>query len=165
MTSITLTSNGLSEAKPASLERAKQLAATLLSERGEASGALVARQLHEALGALDVSDRHGFQRYVATEFHPDKAALRAAAERYLADGTAEAAATLAQAADPPRVENRRVSGGRTVQRHVLYLGEINDSQRAAWCQTIEAFDEGGQTGKQIALFPEDRAAPPLDCAM
>ena len=27
------------------------------------------------------------------------------------------------------VENRRVSGGRTVQRHVLYLGEINDSQR------------------------------------
>ena len=61
------------------------------------------------------------------------------------------------------VENRRVSGGRTVQRHVLYLGEINDSQRAAWCQTIEAFDENGQSGKQIALFPEDRAAPPLDC--
>ena len=29
------------------------------------------------------------------------------------------------------VENRRVSGGRTVQRHVLYLGEINDTQRAA----------------------------------
>src|SRR3954454_4051385 len=44
-----------------------------------------------------------------------------------------------------------------------YLGEINDSQRAAWCQTIEAFDEGGQSGKQIALFPEDRAAPLLDC--
>src|SRR4051794_271873 len=52
------------------------------------------------------------------------------------------------------VENRRVCGGRTVQRHVLDLGEINDSQRAAWCQTIEAFDEGGQSGKQIALFPE-----------
>ena len=61
------------------------------------------------------------------------------------------------------VEKRRVSGGRTVQRHVLYLGEINDSQRAAWCQTIEAFDENRQSGKQIALFPEDRAAPPLDC--
>jgi hypothetical protein len=40
------------------------------------------------------------------------------------------------------VENRRVSGGRTVQRHVLYLGEINDGQRAAWCQTIETLDEG-----------------------
>ena len=30
------------------------------------------------------------------------------------------------------VENRRVSGGRTVQRQVLYLGEINDGQKAAW---------------------------------
>src|SRR5690348_9100824 len=104
MTPIGLTSSGLSEAKPASLERAKQLAATLLSERGEASGALVARQLHKALSALDASDRHGFQRYLATEFQPDKAALRAAAERYLADTTAEAAAALAQAADPPRQE-------------------------------------------------------------
>jgi hypothetical protein len=32
-----------------------------------------------------------------------------------------------------------------------------------WCQTIEVLDEAGQTGKQIALFPEDRAPPPLDC--
>jgi len=61
------------------------------------------------------------------------------------------------------VENRRVSGGRTVQRHVLYLGEINDSQRSAWCRTIEAFDEAGQDARQVALFPEDRAAPALDC--
>jgi hypothetical protein len=61
------------------------------------------------------------------------------------------------------VENRRVCGGRTVQRHVLYLGEINDSQRAAWCQTIEAFDEGGHPSRRVALFPEDRAAPALDC--
>lgn len=61
------------------------------------------------------------------------------------------------------VENRRVTGGRTVQRHVLYLGEINDSQRAAWCQTIEAFDESSVRTKQIALFPEDRSAPALDC--
>jgi hypothetical protein len=61
------------------------------------------------------------------------------------------------------VENRRVAGGRTVQRHVLYLCEINDSQRAAWCQAIEAFDESGQRSKQIALFPEDRMAAALDC--
>ena len=61
------------------------------------------------------------------------------------------------------VENRRVAGGRTVQRHVLYLGEINDNQRAAWCHTIEAFDECGQHARQIALFPEDRAGPALDC--
>jgi hypothetical protein len=61
------------------------------------------------------------------------------------------------------VENRRVSGGRTVQRQVLYLGEINDSQQAAWCRSIEALDENSPDRQQIALFPEDRAAPALDC--
>jgi hypothetical protein len=29
------------------------------------------------------------------------------------------------------VENRRCAGGKVVQRPVLYLGEINDSQREA----------------------------------
>src|SRR4029077_7898930 len=61
------------------------------------------------------------------------------------------------------VENRRVSGERAVQRQVLYLGEINDGQKAAWCRTIKAFDEAGQDPRQIALFPEDRPAPVLDC--
>ena len=60
------------------------------------------------------------------------------------------------------VENRRVQSGRVVQRQVLYLGEINDSQRAAWSRAVEVFDEGGRS-KQIALFPEDRPAPVLDC--
>src|SRR5712675_3007602 len=104
MIPISLTSSVLSNTKLTPLDRAKQLAATLLSERSEASVALLARQLRDALRALDASDRHGFQRYVATEFQPDRAALRAAAERYLADGTAEAAAALARAADPPRQE-------------------------------------------------------------
>src|SRR6202051_2493553 len=104
MTPNTQTLSGLSNSKPAPVDRAKQLAATLLSERGEASGAQVARELHRVLRALDPDDRHSFQRYLATEFQPDKAALRAAAERYLADGTAEAAAALARAADPPRQE-------------------------------------------------------------
>jgi hypothetical protein len=35
------------------------------------------------------------------------------------------------------VENRRVAGGRVVQRHVLYLGEINSSQELAWRKSIE----------------------------
>jgi transposase len=61
------------------------------------------------------------------------------------------------------VENRRVSGGRTVQRQVLYLGEINDSQQAAWCRSIEALDANHSDCRQIALFPEDRTAPALDC--
>src|SRR5579859_6981414 len=97
-------SGNLTDETPAPLDRAKQLAAKLLSQRGEASGSLVARQLHDALRSLDADDRHDFQRHIATAFQPDKAALRAAAERYLADSTADAAAALAQAADPPRQE-------------------------------------------------------------
>jgi hypothetical protein len=39
------------------------------------------------------------------------------------------------------VENRRVTGSKTVQRTVLYLGEINDQQQAGWRRTLEVFDE------------------------
>src|SRR3984957_9046104 len=104
MTTNTQTPNGLSNSKLAPIGRAKQLATALLSQRGEASGAQVARELHQVLHALDANDRHSFQHYLATEFQPDKAALRAAAEHYLDDTTAERAAALAQAADPPRQE-------------------------------------------------------------
>src|SRR5712671_3161430 len=104
MTPNTRTLSGLSSSNPAPVDRAKQLAATLLSERGEASGAQVARELQDVLRALDADDRHSFQRYLAREFQPDKAALCTAAERYLADSTAEAAAALALAGDPPRQE-------------------------------------------------------------
>jgi transposase len=57
------------------------------------------------------------------------------------------------------VESKRCAGGRVVQRQVLYLGEINDSQREAWCRVIEAFDEGTGRQTQLALFPADRAVP------
>ena len=49
------------------------------------------------------------------------------------------------------VENRRCSDGRVVQRQVLYLGEINASQRESWRKTIELQDAG--TRRQVALFP------------
>ncbi|HTV61508.1 MAG TPA: IS1634 family transposase [Verrucomicrobiae bacterium] len=56
------------------------------------------------------------------------------------------------------VENRRVAGGgKVVQRHVLYLGEINSSQQAAWRKTIEVFETGAAKARTIALFPEDRS--------
>lgn len=55
------------------------------------------------------------------------------------------------------VESKRCSGGKVVQRQVLYLGEINDSQREAWRRVIEAFDEGTQQTTQLALFPADRS--------
>ena len=49
------------------------------------------------------------------------------------------------------VENRRLGDGRVVQRQVLYLGEINASQREAWCKTIEIDDEGRR--RQVSLLP------------
>jgi transposase len=56
------------------------------------------------------------------------------------------------------VENRRVDGGRkVVQRHVLYLGEINFSQQAAWRKTIEVFETGSTQARTVALFPEERS--------
>ncbi len=61
------------------------------------------------------------------------------------------------------VESRRVRGGRVVQRQVLYLGEINDSQHEAWCRSIEVLEDGADAPSTLALFPEDRAAPELSC--
>ncbi len=61
------------------------------------------------------------------------------------------------------VENRRTADGRVGQRQVLYLGEINDSQRAAWCRTIQVVDPAGDAPTPVALFPDDRTPPVLEC--
>jgi len=57
------------------------------------------------------------------------------------------------------VENRRLPGDRIVQRTVLYLGEINDQQHAAWRKTLEVFDEEEQRYTTMSLFPDDREIP------
>ncbi len=54
------------------------------------------------------------------------------------------------------VENKRCVGNKIVQRHVLYLGEINDQQQAAWQKTIEIFEHGQIQPRTVALFPEGR---------
>ncbi len=54
------------------------------------------------------------------------------------------------------VENTRVAGGRVVQRHVLYLGEINDTQELAWRRSIEVLEDGAAQPRTLSLFPEDR---------
>jgi hypothetical protein len=46
-----------------------------------------------------------------------------------------------------------------VQRQVLYLGEINDSQKASWLRCIEAFDPQARQQVRLALFPDDRPLP------
>jgi hypothetical protein len=56
------------------------------------------------------------------------------------------------------VENKRVAGGRVVQRHVLYLGEINSSQAAVWRKAIEVLDDDTGHPRTLALFPEDCCA-------
>jgi hypothetical protein len=58
------------------------------------------------------------------------------------------------------VENRRLDSGRVVQRHVLYLGEINSSQAEAWRRAIEVFDEDEGRSRSLTLFPEDRIEAP-----
>src|ERR1700742_1580569 len=57
------------------------------------------------------------------------------------------------------VENRRLPGGKTAQRTVLYLGEINDQQQAAWRKTLDVFDEAEQRFTSLSLFPHDRELP------
>src|ERR1700756_5612450 len=56
------------------------------------------------------------------------------------------------------VENTRTARGRVVPRHVLYLGEINDTQELAWRRSIEVLEEGATQPRTLSLFPEDRGA-------
>ena len=57
------------------------------------------------------------------------------------------------------VENRRLLGGKTTQRTVLYLGEINDQQQSAWRKTLEVFDENEHRYATVSLFPDDQPIP------
>ena len=54
------------------------------------------------------------------------------------------------------VENKRGVGDRVVQRHVLYLGEINDRQEVAWQKSVERFPDGEPQPRTVALFPAER---------
>ena len=86
------------------LERSQELASALLSERGEASGAAIARELHLAVRDLGPEDRLAFYRFLTGSFLPVEARLRAAAEAYLADPTPERATEVSKAAEPTRQE-------------------------------------------------------------
>jgi transposase len=57
------------------------------------------------------------------------------------------------------LEKRRCAGGRTVDRQVLYLGEINDTQRQSWERCVDVFDTDQGQQRRLALYPEDRAVP------
>ncbi len=86
------------------VKRAELLTQALLSERGEASGAAVSRELLHVLRGLGVDERLQYFLFLAEAFHPDSGRLAAAATAYLADQTAMSAAMLFDAAEPPRQE-------------------------------------------------------------
>src|ERR1700683_1770949 len=60
------------------------------------------------------------------------------------------------------VENKRLDGGRVVQRHVLYLGEINSSQAETWRKAVEVLEAEVGGSQTLALFPEDRCEAVAD---
>ena len=62
------------------------------------------------------------------------------------------------------VESRRFSSGKIAQQHVLYLGELNDSQQRGWERSLEVFDEQTGDHRQLALFPSDRPVPVTETA-
>jgi malonyl-CoA decarboxylase len=85
-------------------DRARLLADALISGRGEASGAAVARELHAVLSSLEPHQRLGFYKYLGENFEPDEKKLTAAASAYLAAPDAQTATQLADAAEPRRQE-------------------------------------------------------------
>jgi malonyl-CoA decarboxylase len=86
------------------LEQVLQLSRSLISERGEASGAALARALLESLSALDAADRLTYYRFLANDFAPDPSKLKLAAEAYLSAPTPATAMVLGEVAEPPRQE-------------------------------------------------------------
>jgi len=85
-------------------DRLSSLLRTLISERGEASGAALARQSLNLYGALDVPGRLRFFESLARDFSPDRDAVLAAATAYHSDPSPENLAALERAAEPPRQE-------------------------------------------------------------
>ncbi|GAA5265629.1 malonyl-CoA decarboxylase [Acidiphilium sp. MT5] len=124
-------------AGPDPLDYAKLLAASLISERGEASGAAIAQELLAVLASLSAEQLGAFCTYLGDGFVPDPAALRAASSRYLEAPNAENSFLLAEAAEPPRQELLRrmnmAPGGTAaliaLRRDVLARRSANPAQK------------------------------------
>ncbi len=55
------------------------------------------------------------------------------------------------------VESRRVRDNRIVQKTILYLGEINSSQKKGWTKAIEVIE--GKENRQMSLFADNNQVP------
>jgi hypothetical protein len=58
------------------------------------------------------------------------------------------------------VENRRLRSGHTTQRTVLSLGEINDTQQAAWRKSLEALNEALNSPNKSVCSPKTATSRP-----
>jgi malonyl-CoA decarboxylase len=85
-------------------ERLATVLRTLISERGEASGAALARRAVALYRGLDADGRAHFFELLARDFAPDRELVLAGAEAYHRDPSPENLATLQRVAEPPRQE-------------------------------------------------------------
>ena len=85
-------------------ERLGGVLRTLISERGEASGAALARRAVALYRGLDVAGRSHFFQLLARDFAPDRELVLAAAEAYHRDPSPANLATLQRVAEPSRQE-------------------------------------------------------------
>ena len=85
-------------------ERLAALLRTLISERGEASGAALAVRALDAYRELDDAGRLHFFALLAQDFSPDRDAVLAAATAYHAAPSAEHLAVLQRVTEPARQE-------------------------------------------------------------
>lgn len=100
-----LTANGL--VRPKAQRRADRLGKllrTLISERGEATGAVLARRSVALYRGLDSAGRLHLFATLARDFSPDRDQVLAAALAYHAEATAANLAQLQKVAEPPRQE-------------------------------------------------------------
>jgi malonyl-CoA decarboxylase len=84
--------------------RIGELAASLISTKGEASGVALARAVVEQWQIMDMPARSAWFETLAERFGPDKEKLAAAVAAWQADPTPEAAQKLHDAAEPLRQE-------------------------------------------------------------
>ncbi|MCG8560419.1 MAG: malonyl-CoA decarboxylase [Hyphomicrobiales bacterium] len=82
----------------------EDLARSLLSGRGEASGVAIASSILSVYRGLEADEKLSFFQFLANDLGPDQASIAAAARAYLDDPTQTALSSLAGAVESPRQE-------------------------------------------------------------
>ena len=86
------------------IERAQNLADSLLSERGEVLGTVVAHDLVDLIKKAGTAERQEFLQLLGAGYAPDPGRITEAAERWSADPSSAHLAALSEAVEAPRLE-------------------------------------------------------------